>query len=159
MRCEDVDMSEQPASSPRFTAEIGLRWGDMDAFGHVNNVQYHRLLEEARMRAFGEWFHSFGSERMMKSGVLLARQEIEYLAQLVYRPEPVPIQMWTTHIGGASWEMAYEVRDPDGTVYARAESTLVAFDLSAQRPRSLDDDEREALTAQLGEPAAMRRRR
>ena len=155
-------MSEQPAATPRFTAEIGLRWGDMDAFGHVNNVQFHRLLEEARIRAFAAWFHASGSERMMSSGVLLARQEIEYLSQLTYRPEPVHVEMWITRIGGASWEMAYEIRDPDGAdgpLYARAESTLVAFDMAAQRPRSLDPDEREALTGYLGDPAPMRRRR
>ena len=52
--------------------------------------------------------------------------------------------------------------DPDpgsATVYARAESTLVAFDMTAQRPRRLDEDERAALTAYLGAPAEMRRRR
>lgn len=155
-------MSEHPPSSPRFRADIGLRWGDMDAFGHVNNVQYHRILEEARIRAFGNWFHASGSERMMRSGVLLARQEIEFLGQLAYRPEPVSVSMWITRIGGASWEMAYDIGDPDPgstTVYARAESTLVAFDMTAQRPRKLDADERAALTAYLGEPAAMRRRR
>lgn len=155
-------MSEQSPPSPRYTAEIGLRWGDMDAFGHVNNVQFHRLLEEARIRAFREWFHASGSERMMRSGVLLARQEIEYLHQLTYRPEPVHVQMWITRIGGASWEMAYEVVDGDPSlevVFARAESTLVAFDMSAQQPRKLQEDERSALESYLGEPARMRRRR
>lgn len=155
-------MSDQPPVSRRFTAEVGLRWADMDAFGHVNNVQYHRLLEESRIRAFNHWFQARGSERMMRSGVLLARQEIEFLSQLTYRPEPILIEMWITRIGGASWEMAYDVRDPDeagGTVYARAESTLVAFDMTAQHPRKLEADERAALTAFLGEPAPMRRRR
>lgn len=155
-------MSEQSTPSPRFSAEIGLRWGDMDAYGHVNNVQFHRLLEEARIRAFSHWFHARGSERMLASGVLLARQEIEFLSQLPYRPEPLLVEMWITHIGGASWDMAYEMRDPEGvgdTLHARAESTQVAFDLSAQRPRSLDSEERAALQAYLGEPAPMRRRR
>lgn len=155
-------MSEHPPSLPRFRTEIGLRWGDMDAFGHVNNVQYHRLLEEARIRAFGHWFHARGSERMVRSGVLLARQEIEFLGQLAYRPEPVGVEMWVTRIGGASWEMAYDIGDPDpgsAMVYARAESTLVAFDMAAQRPRRLDEDERAALTTHLGAPAQMRRRR
>lgn len=149
--------SETPAH-PRFTAEVVLRWGDMDAFGHVNNVQYHRLLEEARIRAFSEWFHSRGGDTMLRSGVLLARQEIEYLEQLVYRPEPIGIEMWVTQLGGASWDMGYEIRDGDA-LYARAESTLVAFDLAAQGPRRLSPDERAALGALLGDPVAMRRRR
>ena len=33
--------------------EIPLRWGDMDAYGHINNVQIVRLMEEARVLAFG----------------------------------------------------------------------------------------------------------
>ena len=151
-------MTSESPSGQRFTAEVVLRWGDMDAYGHVNNVQYHRLLEEARIRAFADWFHSSGGDSMLASGVLLARQEIEYLAQLTYRPEPVRVQMWVTALGGASWDMGYEICDEDH-LYARAESTLVAFDLAAQRPRSLTAVERDALSASLGEPVAMRRRR
>ena len=31
----------------RFTAHVAMRWSDMDAYGHVNNVQFLRLLEDA----------------------------------------------------------------------------------------------------------------
>lgn len=153
-------MSSPTEPYRRFTTELVLRWGDMDAYGHVNNVQYHRLLEEARVRAFADWFNSTGPDSMLSSGVLLARQEIEYLDQLVYRQEPVLVEMWITALGGASWDMAYEMRDREGgRLYARAESTLVAFDIAAQKPRRLTDDERAALTVYLGEPVTMRRRR
>ncbi|GAC1371541.1 MAG: hypothetical protein NVSMB43_07620 [Pseudarthrobacter sp.] len=30
-----------------------MRWGDMDAYGHINNVQIVRMMEEARIAAFG----------------------------------------------------------------------------------------------------------
>ena len=29
--------------------EQTVAWGDMDAFGHVNNVQYYRYIESARI--------------------------------------------------------------------------------------------------------------
>ena len=32
----------------RYSADVPLRWSDMDAYGHVNNVQFLRLLEDAR---------------------------------------------------------------------------------------------------------------
>jgi acyl-CoA thioester hydrolase len=32
--------------------EIDVRWGDMDAFGHVNNTCFLRYLEEARLAWF-----------------------------------------------------------------------------------------------------------
>ncbi|WP_433954846.1 acyl-CoA thioesterase [Janibacter indicus] len=95
---------------------------------------------------------------MLRSGVLLARQEIEYLEQLVYRPEPILIDMWVTALGGASWDMGYTIRDEE-VVFARAESTLVAFDIAAQGARRLTDEERAALTARQGGPVPMRRRR
>ena len=38
---------------PRHRVLTPLRWSDMDAYGHVNNVQFLRLLEDARVIAFG----------------------------------------------------------------------------------------------------------
>ena len=31
-----------------------IRWGDMDALGHVNNTVYFRYMEQARI----EWLHA-----------------------------------------------------------------------------------------------------
>ncbi len=39
-----------------FVVNIPLRWGDMDAMSHLNNVMYFRLMEEARI----QWFQEFG---------------------------------------------------------------------------------------------------
>jgi acyl-CoA thioester hydrolase len=33
---------------------IPIRWGDMDAYGHVNNTVYFRYMEQARV----EWLES-----------------------------------------------------------------------------------------------------
>lgn len=147
---------------PVTSALVPLRWSDMDAYGHVNNVQYLRLLEESRITAFAEWFGGAGSESMLEGGVIVARQEIEYLRPLVYRAAPVRIDLWVSSIGGSSFEIGYEVRDPDDVgehLYARAETTLAAFDLETERPRRLPDAERAALRERLAEPVALRRRR
>ena len=34
----------------RAKVDIQLRWGDEDAYGHINNVAFLRYLEEARVR-------------------------------------------------------------------------------------------------------------
>jgi acyl-CoA thioester hydrolase len=36
--------------SPFYSCDIPIRWGDMDAFGHVNNTLYFRYFEEARFQ-------------------------------------------------------------------------------------------------------------
>ena len=40
------------AGARRLHIPIQLRWGDLDAFNHVNNTSMLKLLEEARVRAF-----------------------------------------------------------------------------------------------------------
>jgi len=53
-----------------------LRWSDMDAYRHVNNVQFLHLLEDARVTGLEQWF---GLERaLLDQGVLVTRHEIEY---------------------------------------------------------------------------------
>ncbi|AAT89120.1 conserved hypothetical protein [Leifsonia xyli subsp. xyli str. CTCB07] len=36
----------------RLHVPIKLRWSDLDAYGHVNNAEMLRLLEQARIEAF-----------------------------------------------------------------------------------------------------------
>jgi acyl-CoA thioester hydrolase len=145
-------MSERP-----YRVDVPLRWSDMDAYGHVNNVQFLRLLEDARVIAFHEWF---GQDRsLLKEGVLVARHEIEYLAPLDFRHAPVSVDMWATKISGASFDLAYELRDPaevGPTLYARAETTLVAYDFATLSPRRLSPDQRAVLKGVAGDPVPFR---
>lgn len=138
---------------------VPLRWSDMDAYGHVNNVQFLRLLEDARIHAFSEWF---GRKRsVLGEGIIVARHEIEYRAPLVFRIEPVEIAMWVTRLTGASYDVGYEVRDGgrDSTTYALAETTLVGYDFEAARPRRLQEVDRENLSAFLGPEVPFRKAR
>lgn len=144
----------------RYTVEVALRWSDMDAYRHVNNVQFLRLLEDARVIAFSEWF---GQDRsMLDTGVLVARHEIEYLAPLPFRYAPIRVDMWPTEIAGASFDLAYEVRDPDRVgdrLYARAETSLVAYDFQSEGPRRISTEERATLEKHAGSPVPFRWRR
>ena len=148
-------------AAPQYIVDIPLRWGDMDAFGHINNVEYVRLLEQARVVALTEWFA--GTEvDLLNTGVLVARQEIEYLGQLAYRGAPIRIAMWVSRISQGSFDIAYEVRDPDGVgeaTYAQAETTMVCFDLAQGRTRRLTDGERAVFEARFGPEVPFRRRR
>jgi acyl-CoA thioester hydrolase len=123
----------------------------MDAYGHVNNVVYLTYLEEARV----DMLFTIGAElgaKALSEGVLVARHEIDYRRPLVYHPRGVDIDLWTDAIKGASFEIRYEVRD-DETVFARAASVLVPFDLTAQRPRRVSPEERAFLERYLPPPA------
>ncbi|MBK3569788.1 thioesterase family protein [Streptomyces sp. MBT62] len=115
-----------------------LRWADMDAYGHVNNVVFLRYLEEARIDFL------FRPDKDFKQGSVVARHEIDYKRQLVHRHAPVDIELWVTEIRAASFTITYEVKDGD-QLYVRAATVIVPFDFEAQRPRRITSEEREFL--------------
>ncbi|MFF4542932.1 acyl-CoA thioesterase [Streptomyces sp. NPDC001435] len=124
-----------------------LRWADMDAYGHVNNVVFLRYLEEARIDFL------FRPEKDFKQGSVVARHEIDYKRQLVHRHAPVVIELWVTEIRAASFTLTYEVKDDD-LVYVRASTVIVPFDFQAQRPRRITAEEREFLQEYTDDKAA-----
>ncbi|MFC6355333.1 acyl-CoA thioesterase [Luethyella okanaganae] len=157
----------------RLHVPIRLRWSDLDAYGHVNNAEMLRLLEEARIQAFwvaedaGE--SAVGASTAVLDGrpgaatlTLIARQEIEYLAPIPYQRQPLDVQLWLGRLGGASLEVCYEVRSPAGVepeiLYSRASTTIVLVDAVTERPRRINDEEREAWTPYIDEPVQFAKR-
>jgi acyl-CoA thioester hydrolase len=132
----------------------------MDAYAHINNVQFLRLLEDARVIAFRDWFDQDRS--LLDEGVLVSRHEIEYRRPLGFRHEPVRVEMWVSRVGGAGFDVAYVVRDPEelgDAVYAVAETELALYDFASAGPRRMRPQERASLAAHSGDPAPFRRRR
>lgn len=161
----------------RIAVPVQLRWSDMDAYAHVNNVQMLTLLEEARIEVF--WRHPAGPDgdvppsayptAVLDAGpgadtsTLVARQEIQYVRPLPYRRAPVVVELWIGHLGGASIDVCYEVRDAPSsdeasTVFAVAVTTIVLVDPSTGTPRRLTPDERAAWSPYLDAPPTIRRR-
>lgn len=127
----------------RYKTHVPMRWSDMDAYGHVNNTWFLMYLEEARVDMMHDLSRAAGEGDVLASGVLVAAHSIVYRTPLVHRSTPVPIDIWVTKIGGASFELGYEVHDDDGrVVYARASSRLVPYDFTTERPRRIQPFER-----------------
>ncbi|TFB76464.1 acyl-CoA thioesterase [Cryobacterium glaciale] len=150
---------------------IRLRWSDLDAYGHVNNAEMLRLLEEARILAFWvtEDDGAIGASTAVLDGrpgaatlTLIARQEIEYLAPVPYLRQPLDVRLWLGKLGGASLDVCYEVFSPEGVapelLYARANTTIVLVDAASERPRRINDTERAAWTPYLDAPIEFARR-
>ena len=151
-----VEPVTEPAARP-YRTEVPLRWSDMDAYGHVNNVQYLRLLEDARVIGFREWF---GEDRsLLDAGVIVSRHEIEYVAPLTYRPQPIEVDMWVTGVHGAGFSLGYAVRDPESLgerTYAIAETGIVLYDFATSRPRRLSAEDKVILATHAGDSVAFR---
>ncbi|QIM16402.1 acyl-CoA thioesterase [Leucobacter insecticola] len=153
----------------RTTVDIELRWGDQDAYGHVNNVAYARYLEEARVRVFwrGTGRESTGMEGYFRGDtpdglkMLVASQHIEFLDVLEYGDAAVAVELWIGKLGGSSLEVHYEVLDgassPERRVVARAITTVVIVDGVTLRPMRLSEDGRAAVEPWMDAPLQLRR--
>ena len=164
----------------RHIYHCAVRWSDMDAYGHVNNVVFVRYLEEARVDLL---FRVARAANMtsFSEGSVVARHEIDYVKPLFHRPEPVVVETWVTRITAATATLAYEIRDADqpldtadteaagsrpgggtapGEVYVRAKTMICPYDLAAQKPRRVTDEEREFLERYLDDgPPGVRAKR
>jgi acyl-CoA thioester hydrolase len=157
----------------RLHVPIELRWSDIDAYAHVNNVAMLGLLEEARIEGFwimGEGAVGDGQNRSpvldFRPGAgtlsLIVHQQVEYLLAIPYQRRPLDVEMWIGRLGGSSLQFCYEVYSPVGQeprlLYTRAETTLVLADATDSRPRRLAPSEREAWTPYLEAPVVFRSR-
>lgn len=111
----------------RVVIELDLVWGDMDAFGHLNNVQYFRYYESARIR----YFEKTGVIRMgeeMVIGPILASCASRFKAPLDY-PDRLLVGARVERIERDRFHMRYAIASASlGRVAAEGESVVVAFD-------------------------------
>lgn len=148
--------------------DIELRWGDQDAYGHVNNVAFARYLEEARVRTF--WLgsgrertgmeHYFRGDEPEGPKMLVASQQIEFLRVLEYTEHPLTVELWIGKLGGSSLEVHYELVDGSArerTVVARAITTVVIVDGITLKPVRLSEAGRASVEPWRDEPLKLGR--
>lgn len=125
----------------RHVYECSVRFDDLDAFGHVNNVTFAEYLQEARID-FAHRYLAYGDRP--HEGAVVVHQSIDYLAPVPFRSEPLQVSVWVTRIGTASFDLAYELSD-EATLFARASGTFVSFNVRDSRPSPLTPGDRAAL--------------
>ena len=119
-----------------------MRWGDMDAQGHVNNAAYLDYLQEARVD-----FLLSGPpvlQELLSTGVLVVSHQVEYLRPIVFSDTPLQVELWVDALGGSRFVVGYDILD-GGRLAARARTAAVPFDLAGNSLRRLTSDERSLL--------------
>ncbi|NLG46342.1 thioesterase family protein [Gordonia sp. (in: high G+C Gram-positive bacteria)] len=134
--------------------EIQLRWGDMDPLNHINNVQFARIFEEARVRSMNQWF-----DERREFSFFIARQEIEFVAPLLYSEAPATVEVWISRIGEKSFDYGYRLRASTGELSALAETTCTTVDLATGRPTPMPASLTAELRRHAGDEVELRRRR
>jgi acyl-CoA thioester hydrolase len=137
----------------------------MDAYGHINNVQVLRILEEARISAFGAPAGTGAAilevppgQISLFSGVthstqaLVVEHRVRYTASLEYRGTPVLVDVWISAIKPASLTMDYVIIDPiTNELCVKAQTVLVFLDTGTGRVARTTAEQRSLLAGLLGE--------
>lgn len=145
------ELTSSPLGRRGTMTDLYLRWSDHDSYGHVNNAKMYDYLQQARIEVTAQW-----DPMMARAGAgdssyfwLVARQDVDYVAQLSHRLDPYAVRTAPSALGTSSMTLASEVFDPvDGTVVARGRTVVVCAGPDL-RPTPLPDSIRERLAPHL----------
>ena len=118
--------------------ETPVAWGEMDAFGHVNNIVYFRYFETARIAYFEKLNvpEFLGRDPI---GPILAETTCQYRAALSY-PDTVSIGARVMSIGEDRFVMRYAVFSHRlGRLAAEGEGTMVCYDYRQNRKAAVPE--------------------
>jgi acyl-CoA thioester hydrolase len=137
-------MTDGPLVFP-VTIELPVQWGEMDAFGHVNNVTYLRWFESARIAYFER---SKIMAAMPRVGPIMARQSINYRLPLHY-PDQLLVSCGVTSIGRSSFQLAMRLRSRahGRAIAAEGDAVIVMFDYEAKKAAQVSDALRASIEA------------
>ena len=126
-----------------------IRWGDMDAMGHVNNTLYFRYLEVTRL----DWMFKVGVGMGPGGGVgagfgagfgaegpVIVNAFCNFLRQLQF-PGDIRVTMDVANPGRSSFETYHSIErtDEPGIVYAEGGARTVWTDYSAKKSKAMPD--------------------
>ncbi|GAB1459301.1 thioesterase family protein [Thauera sp.] len=131
-----------------YTTRMPVRWGDMDAYGHVNNTVYFRYFEQTRV----EWLEQMGSRVSPDEAVgpVIINASCTFLAPVNY-PATVVIKMYAGEPGRSSVMTWYELFiEGDERLYAEGAAKTVWMDMRTGKSAPIPADVR----ALFDQPAA-----
>ncbi len=133
---------------------VPIRWGDMDAMGHVNNTIYFRYMEIARL----DWFFGMGLPIDPKGeGPVIVNAFCNFIRQFEF-PGNVLVRTYVGAMGNTSFDTFHEMlrTDDPATVYANGGATIVWVDFPKQKSVPMSAQAR-ALIEGAGHPPLLGR--
>ena len=114
-----------------------IRWGDMDAMGHVNNTVYFRYFETVRI----DWMNEIGgTPNPSGNGPVIVNAFCTFIKQLEY-PGDIRLRHYVANPGRTSFDtyLTIERTDQPGVTYAEGGATMVWVNFQQQKSVPLPD--------------------
>lgn len=116
---------------------ISLRWGDMDAMGHINNTLYFRYMEMCRL----DWIFKQGVDtKLSAEGPVIINAFCNFLGQLSF-PGDIRVTMFVANPGRSSLESYHSIErtDQPGVVWAEGGARMVWTDYAVKKSVPMPD--------------------
>jgi acyl-CoA thioester hydrolase len=123
----------------RYTRPFTIRHYECDAYGHLNNVNYVRFMQETAIGACADVGWTLGKFAQHNTHWVIRETRIEYL-QPVYFDETITLSTWVSDFRKVRSLRHYEFHRADGTLVARADTDWVYMDVTSQRPTLIPQD-------------------
>lgn len=107
-----------------------VRWGDMDALGHINNAKFFTYDEQARLE-YAQQFETVVPDMWSGEGMILARLGCDFLQQLRY-PATVDIAFRISRFGRSSMDTECAIFEGERLI-AVLKGVIVWFDYRLQK--------------------------
>jgi len=136
-----IDIPEQKKLT--YQMVMPIRWGDMDAMGHVNNTIYFRYLEIIRI----EWMNLVGgAPNRQGEGIVIVNAFCNFIRQLEF-PGDILAKHYVANVGRSSFDafVTLERTDEPGVLYATGGATTVWIDFPSKKSKPLPATLRAAL--------------
>jgi len=123
---------------------LAVRWGDMDAFNHVNNAQYLRYLEEARV----QWLASIDTiSALAPVAPVLAASHVNYRKPIEW-PSEIVVELFVEKLGNSSLTVGHRIVDAidSSVLYSDGSVVMVWIDTQTGASVPLPENVRAACT-------------
>ena len=113
------------------TANIDVRWGDLDAYGHVNNTSYFLYVQEARF----DFLYQYGIPVGLNDTFpVLASTSCKFLLPIFY-PEKLLINTFITELSGKKFVLEHNIHSAGNTdiLYAKINALNVWYDFKRKK--------------------------
>jgi acyl-CoA thioester hydrolase len=126
------------------TAHAIVHWGEMDAYGHLNNTVFFRFFETARM-AYLERCGFLATYEHQRVGAILHSTACRFRAPL-FHPDEVLIGARVIEVGEDRFTMAYRVvSQAQNRTAADGTGIIVAYDYGSGRKVALPESVRDGI--------------
>jgi acyl-CoA thioester hydrolase len=138
--------------SERFSMVQRVRFGDLDALQHMNNVEFLRFFETARIDYIRKLIPGHSPGNSNEFGFIFAEAHVNYRAPAFFDDE-IRTYVWVGEIRRSAIRVDFEmVVEADARKVAEGYGWLVGYDYVAGRPQPLPDEVRRLVEPELRDP-------